>query len=241
MIGCSSTVEGTSRRQEPGARTQLQQLLPTAEEVSAAVGNPLDATGPAVSGSIDVLPDGIRDASQATPLECLGAVTPLMRVVYEDGGADGGTGGGADSGVLGAAWQDFARFGEAMTVSSAEAGVIRLESEAAAARMFARFVSQWRACDGVTVTLETGQGGLELTPTGVRVDGPVLAVTVVGGGDGGADGGGGYPTEHAVGVAGDYLVDVDVAITDPDPDKRVPASRAADLVRVMLDKIDAAR
>lgn len=221
-------MEGTSQRQEPGTRAQLQQLLPTAEEVGSAVGNRLDATGPPVSGSIDVLPDGIRAASEVTPLECLGVVTPLMRVVYEEAGAD--------AAVVAAAWQDFARFGEGLTVSSAEAGVVRLDSEAAAERMFARFVSRWRSCEGVTVTLNTGAGGLDLTPSGVRVDGPVLSVTVLG-----ADGGGTLPTEHAVGVAGDYLVDVDVAITDPDPDKRIPATRAADLVRVMLAKISAAR
>lgn len=223
LVGCSATVEGTSRRQPPGVPTRLQQVLPTAEEVSAAVGNRLEAARSPVSGSIDVLPNGIRTASEVTPLDCLGAVTPLMRVVYESGG------------VIAAAWQDFARFGEGLTVSSAEAGVVRLESEAAATEMFDRFVSQWQACDGVTVTLDTGAGGLELTPTGVRVDGPVLAVTVLGGDDGM------FPTEHAVGVAGDYLVDVDVAITDPDPDRRVPQTRAVDLVRVMLDKIAAAR
>lgn len=225
LVGCSATVEGTSRRQPPWVPTRLQQVLPTAEEVSAAVGNRLEAARPPVSGSIEVLPNGIRTASEVTPLDCLGAVTPLMRVVYESGG------------VIAAAWQDFARFGEGLTVSSAEAGVVRLESEAAARGMFDRFVSQWQACDGVTVTLDTGAGGLELTPTGVRVDGPVLAVTVLGDGDGE----GMFPTEHAVGVAGDYLVDVDVAITDPDPDRRVPQTRAVDLVRVMLDKIAAAR
>jgi hypothetical protein len=108
-----------------------------------------------------------------------------------------------------------------------------MESAAAAARLFARFVTQWQACDGTTVTLHAGTGGLELTATDIRVDGEVLSATVR------SDGGDGtvYPTEHAVGVAGDYLVDVDVAITDPDPARRIPASRAADLVRTILGKI----
>ena len=39
---------------------------------------------------------------------------------------------------------------------------------AEAARLFARFVTQWQACDGTTVTLHAGTGGLELTATDIR-------------------------------------------------------------------------
>lgn len=189
------------------------------------MGSPLDVAGPPKIGGVDVLPDGIRDAAGATPLECLGAVTPLMRVVYE--------GGGAGDKVRAAAWRDYSRFGAGLTVSSVEAGVVQMDSAAAAARLFAGFAAQWRACEGTTVTLHVGSGGLELTATDVRLDGGILRATVR------SDGGEGtsYPIEHAVGVAGEYLVDVDVAITDPDPARRVPASRADDLVRTILEKI----
>jgi hypothetical protein len=201
-------------------------MLPTAEEVSAAVGNRLDTAGVVRSGSIEVLPNGIRDSDGATPLDCLGAVTPLMRVVYESGG------------VQGAAWRDYARLGAGLTVSSAEAGVVRFGSPDEAARVFARFVTQWQSCEGTTVTLHVGgpgsTAGLELTASEVAVDGPVLSATVRSdGGDGSV-----FPTEHAVGVAGDCIVDVDVAITDPDPARRIPAGRAAALVEVMLGKLD---
>ena len=103
--------------------------------------------------------------------------------------------------------------------------------------MFARFTTQWQSCTGRTVTLHAGSGGLDLTVTDVRVNGPVLRATIL------SDGGDGtvFPTEHAVGVARDCLVDVDVAITDPDPTRRIPTTRAADLVRVTLAKIDAQR
>lgn len=218
--GCSSTVDGVARRQYSPAAALIE-ALPTAEEVSIAVGNPLDAPGPPKVGSISVLPNGIRTSDDAAPLDCLGAVTPLMRVVYES------------AGVQAAAWQDYARFGRGLTASSAEAGVVLMDSEEAASRTFATFVTRWRGCDRTTVTMH----GLELTVTDVRVVGPVLTATIL------RDDGGGeqFPTEHAVGVAADCIVDVDVAITDPDPQRRVPGTRAADLVRLMLDRITQGR
>ncbi len=225
VSGCTTAVDGAARRSGAADPPAPHQLLPSPDEVAAAVGDPLEPAGPPKIGGVDVLPDGIRDSSGATPLDCLGAVTPLMRVVYD--------GGGSGDRVRSVAWRDFSRFGAGLTVSSAEAGVVQMDSAAAAARLFARFVTRWQSCDGTTVTLHAGSGGLDLTATGIRVDGPVLSATVL------SDGGDGtvYPTEHAVGVAGDYLVDVDVAITDPDPARRVPASRAVDLVRVILGKI----
>lgn len=219
---------GTAQRQTVSDRAAIAALLPTAEEVSDTVGNPLDTTGSPLVGSIDVLPNGIRDAAGASPLDCLGAVTPLMRVVYEGGG------------VTGAAWRDYARLGAGQTVSSAEAGVVAFGSDGEASRMFNRFVTAWRSCAGTTVTLfvsPSSTAGLELTLTDVRAEGQVLSATVL------SDGGDGtvFPTEHAVGVAADFIVDVDVAITDPDPDRRVAAGRAADLVRLIQGKIAATR
>lgn len=195
----------------------LLEILPTEQDVSVAVGSPLDAAGSPKVGSISVLPNGIRTSDDASPLDCLGAATPLMRVVYESGG------------VQAAAWQDYSRFGKGLTVSSAEAGVVRMDSAEAAARTFATFVTRWTACDGTTVNMQ----GLELTVTRVRASGQILTAVILSS-DGHGDE---FPTEHAVGVARDYIVDVDVAITDPDPTRRQPRTRAADLVRGMLTKI----
>lgn len=197
----------------------LVEILPTEQEVSVAVGSPLDTADVPKVGPISVLPNGIRTTEDASPLDCLGAATPLMRVVYESGG------------VQVAAFQDYSRFGKGLTVSSAEAGVVRMDSEEAAARTFATFVTRWKACDGTTVNM----AGLELTVTRVRASGQTLTAVILSG-DGHGDG---FPTEHAVGVARDCIVDVDVAITDPDPTRRAPGTRAADLVALMLAKIAA--
>ena len=214
--GCAPAVDGTAQR--PVSPTAgLVEILPTEQDVSVAVGSPLDATDMPKVGPISVLPNGIRTTEDASPLDCLGAATPLMRVVYESGG------------VQGAAWQDYSRFGRGLTVSSAEAGVVRMDSDEAAARTFATFVTRWKACDGTTVTMH----GLELTVTRVGVSGQVLTAVILSS-DGHGDE---FPTEHAVGVAKDCIVDVDVAITDPDPTRRQPRTRAADLVRLMLAKI----
>jgi len=207
-------------RQPPSS---LQQALPTAEQVRVAVGNRLDPTGQPVLGSIDVLPNGIRGDDAVDPIECLGAITPLMRWVYEKGD------------VRGVAWQDFARFGEGQTVSSADTGVVRFASDAEAARMFSQFVTRWRSCEGGRVGINVGSGDLGLSVTNVAVAGPILSATIL---SGETDTDPGFPTEHAVGLSADCIVDVDVAVTAPDPAKRIAARRAIDLVQAMLDNLD---
>lgn len=220
LAGCAPTVDGTARRQVSPAAA-LAEALPTAEQVSTVVGNPLDLAGVTKAGSISVLPNGIRTSDDASPLDCLGAATPLMRVLYESGG------------VQAAAWQDYSRFGRGLRVSSAEAGVVQMESDDAASRTFAVFTTKWKACDGTTVTMQ----GLELKVTKVRVSGQVLTAVILSS-DGNGDE---FPTEHAVGVVRDCIVDVDVAITDPDPTRRRPGTRAADLVRMTIDTLNRGR
>ena len=187
------------------------------------MGNRLDPTGQPVVGSIDVLPNGIRGDDAVDPIECLGAITPLMRWVYEKGD------------VRGVAWQDFARFGEGQTVSSADTGVVRFSSDAEASRMFSQFVTRWRSCEGGRIGINTGGGDLGLSVTNVTVAGPILSATILSG-ETATDPG--FPTEHAVGLSADCIVDVDVAVTAPDPAKRIATTRAIDLVQVMLDNLN---
>ena len=222
LTGCGTVVDGVALRQPPAS---LLRVLPTAEQVAAAAGNPLDATSQPKIGSIDLLPNGIRGDDSVDPIECLGAITPLMRWVYEKGD------------VRGAALQDFARFGEGQTVSSANTGVVRFSSDAEASRMFSQFVTRWRSCEGGRVGIRSGRVDLGLTVTDVTVNGPILSATIL---SGESDTDPGFPTEHAVGVSADCIVDVDVAVTAPDPARRVAGSRAKDLARAMLANLDGA-
>lgn len=222
LAACADTVGGTALPRQ-SKTLPVEQILPSAAEVAAAVGNPMDPSGSPMLGGLDVLPNGIRDDSAASPIGCLGAVMPFMRVVYEQGD------------IRAAAWQDFSRFGTGATVSSVDAGVVGFGSNAEAQRMFDVFAAQWRGCQGTTVTTHLPIGELHATVTDVRTDGHILSATIRNGDAGDADS---FSTEHAVGVAGSYIVDVDAAVTAGAPAERVATGRAIRLATVMLDKID---
>jgi hypothetical protein len=222
--GCVGTIDGKPvRRQAVG----LQDALPSATQVAQAVGNPLDPTSPPMVGGIALLPNGIRDSDEVSPLECLGAATPLMRVVYERGD------------VRAVGLQDFSRYGEGLTVSSAHTGVVRFGSEAEAARMFSEFARQWRSCADTLVSVQvTANSALEWTVTDVRQTEGIVSATVLNGETARQTA---FPVEHAIGLAGDAIIDVDVAVTDADPARRVVGGRAAELVRLIQDNIDGLR
>jgi hypothetical protein len=218
LAACSSSTDGRAVRRQS---VPLNQILPTPDQVAEAIGNPLDPAGPGVFGSIAQLPNGIRDSNDVEPLDCLGAATPLMRVVYEKGD------------VREVALRDFSRYGEGLTVSSVHTGVVRFGSDAEAARMFAAFVTQWRACDGAAVRVHlTATSDLKWTVTDVRSDGAGLADIVVTGESRNQPA---FPTEHALGLVDAYIVETDVAVTDMLPGRRIATTRAVDLVRQMID------
>ncbi|MCW1960184.1 MAG: sensor domain-containing protein [Mycobacterium sp.] len=222
--GCENRIDGGP---VPQRALSLPQVLPSAEQVAQAVGNRLDATGPPLVGGIALLPNGFRDAEDVSPLDCLGAATPLMRVVYEKGG------------VRQVALQDFSRYGEGLTVSSAHTGVVEFGSEAEASRMFESFAAQWRSCADTRVSVHvTPRSSLDWTITDVRESDGILSTTVL---NGESDRDPAFPTEHAVGQVANYLIDVDVAVTDGDPNRRVASGRAADLVRKIRGNINRAR
>ena len=134
---------------------------------------------------------------------------------------------------------DFARYGEGETVSSAHTGVVRFASDADAARMFATFVTRWQSCDDVTVTVHiTPTSALEWTVTDVRQVAGILSAVVLSGETRDQPA---FPTERALGLSGDCIVDVDVAVTDVLPARRVAGTRAVDLVQAMLDNIRRSR
>ncbi|MFZ1179282.1 MAG: sensor domain-containing protein, partial [Mycobacterium sp.] len=128
--GCVNTADGIPTRagRLGGTVLPVEQILPDAEEVSTAVGNDLPPHSPPLVGGIGLLPNGIRDNGGAAPIECLGAVAPAMRIVYEK------------APVRGAATQDYWNYDSRVVVSSATAAAIKLASTADAQRLFASFV-----------------------------------------------------------------------------------------------------
>ncbi|WP_328358176.1 sensor domain-containing protein [Mycobacterium sp. NBC_00419] len=214
-------------RQAPGtAARDLAAVLPSTAEVSQIAGNPLDDNGSAPQrGGIDILPNGIRDNDTARPIDCLGPVSPFMRIVYEKGD------------VVGAAWQAFSNYGAGQAVSSVNAGVVRFRSDAEAQRMFADFVTRWKSCEGTTVTTFLRDAdGTELYEkiTGVRVNANVLTATIVNSDN---QGDAEFPTERAIEVAADCIVDVDVAVTAGGAAQQTPRDRAADIAGLTAGNI----
>lgn len=228
LAGCSTTVGGSAVRDgRSTAARDLAAILPSSAEVSEIAGNPLSDNGarPTVGG-IDVLPNGIRDSDAANPIDCLGPVSPFMRIVYANGD------------VRGAAWQSFSNYGGQQTVSSVDTGVVQFGSAAQAQAMFGDFVSRWKECAGTTVTTYLHNGdNTELYEkiTDVRVDGAILSATVI---NSDSQHDAEFPTERAVGVASDCIVDVDAAVTDG---TRKPAGRAENLASAMLGRINQPR
>lgn len=224
VAGCQSGIDGGAVPQRAPA---LPDVLPSAEQVAHAVGNPLDPAGPPMIGGMSLLPNGFRDSADVSPLDCLGAATPLMRVVYQRGD------------VRQVALQDFSRYGEGLTVSSAHTGVVEFGSDAEAGRMFEQFAAQWRSCTGTRVSVHvTPKSSLDWTITDVKESDGVLSATVL---NSETNRDPAFPTEHAVGLVANYLIDVDVAVTDARPARRLASGRAAELVREIRGNINRAR
>lgn len=222
--GCVATVDGAAVRKHA---VGLQDVLPSETQVAQAVGNPLDPTSPPMIGGIALLPNGIRDGDEVSPLECLGAATPLMRVVYERGD------------VRAVGLQDFSRYGEGLTVSSAHTGVVRFGSDDEAAAMFEIFAAEWQSCSGTVVSVQvTPNSALEWAITDVRQTADLVSATVL---NGETARQAAFPVEHAIGLAGEYIIDVDVAVTDAESSRRVVTGRAAELVRLIRANIAATR
>ncbi len=230
LAGCTSTVDGTAARKDPvSAVRDLAAVLPTAADAGQAAGNPLSDNGLPAIGGIDMLPNGIRDNNDANPIECLGPATPFMRVVYEGGD------------VRRAGWQEFTNFGGGQTVSSVDAGVIEFASEVEAQRMFDGFVTRWKACEGKTVRSglrSPANTELYQKITDVKVDGSMLSATVINSTNQGDTA---FPTERAIGLAADCVVDVDVAVTGGAQAQRRAAGRAVSLAATMQHAVNQGR
>ncbi|MCV7412143.1 hypothetical protein AWC05_13440 [Mycobacterium florentinum] len=221
--GCVHTVVGMPKRAVHPASpvVPLEQVLPTDDEVTAAAGNPLMPEGPPQVGGTEVLPNGIRDDSNAAPIECIGATSPLLRVVYEKGS------------VRAVAAQSYWNPNLRVPVFGVRAGAVRLASSADAQRLFASFVPQWQKCAGTTVTLythDTENTELYSKVTDVKVDEPILSATVIAWDNHHTPP---TPNEHVVGMESDVVVDVRVSV-GPHAEA---GTRAIDIARVMLRKV----
>jgi PknH-like extracellular domain len=217
--GCGSQVDGAA---EPAAKAL--KVLPTEDEITAAVGNGLSTFDfrPFVGGP-EILPDGFRTNADASPIACIGVTDTTMRVVYEA------------TPMVEAARQSYFTLNQSAAITGADAAVIRMAPAAGAQRVFDDSVRQWRSCaDKIVDKHIGGASNAEVLAdiSDVAVTGPLLSATLHTRPR--PDG----PTsayQRVLGVRSDTIVEVSLAVTSAA--ESGSAARAAAVARAMLDKV----
>jgi hypothetical protein len=219
LAGCSTTVDGAPR---PAAAAL--KMLPTDDDMSSVAGNPLSTFGfqPFVGGA-EILPDGYRTDADASPIGCAAVTDTAPRIVYER------------LPVLEAARQSYFNWDPGVDTSGADAAVVRLSTAAAAQSAFEAFARQWKQCDGTSVAKRLGDAGKGTTVAAdisdVTVDGSVLSATVR---THQRPGAAASRYERVLGVHGDAIVEVSLAVTPQGERQRTPRDPAVRIAELML-------
>lgn len=234
--GCTRIVDGAMEPAEglaprPLAGQTVGEVLPDGDELSEILDQAVkeDSYVTPRSGGIEELPDGLATEADASPHDCVGAVTPMQRSTYES----------AD--VTDISSEQWEGDEPGAAVLAVEVGVVAVDTVADANALFDNFADQWKDCEDTTVTIvkeEVRGGYFTDTVTDVRVADSVLAATIEFGHtmDESTS-----PVARAIGVRANCLVEVDVAFYS-NPSARTagpagPESVAIDIARVMMDKI----
>lgn len=145
LAGCSAAVSGRavtiSPLPEPPHRP-VAELLPNDAELSAALGSPMRNRYGGRSGGVEILPNGKADAG---PLECLKVQAPAMRYTYEDAPVRA---------AIRLTWATNTDTNYFPTPNfRTTTGIIELDTRASARTWYSQFSTQWRQCQGRTVTV----------------------------------------------------------------------------------------
>ncbi|BBY52552.1 sensor domain-containing protein [Mycolicibacterium arabiense] len=221
LTGCTQSIAGSATQSDAALG-----ILPTESEISAAVDSPLSTFGfqPFVGG-VEILPDGYRTDSDASPIACVAVTDTAPRIVYEP------------LPVLEAARLSFFNWDPGVATSGADAAAVRMSTGDGARAAFDEFVGRWRQCDGSTVVKHLpGVTGADVDARVQDVDiaGPVMSATVR---TGERAGGGTARYERSIGVRGDAIVEVSLAIPTDGPTVAAARDMATRAVEVMLDKV----
>lgn len=226
MAGCTSAVGGQAvappPAPAPAVARALDQVLPTAAELSAALGiAPTGFMGQLVEGGADTLLRGV-DQAHATPVECVSTTYRLQQVVY------------AASPVREVASRSWAGGGADGPALTGFFGVVQFASPADAQTFFAAAAEKWQQCDGRTMVLApAGSGAAEQSRiTDVLVDPRVLSAVVR---HETGPAGSGPTIQRALGIAADCVVDIE--ITDVADATTGGARGALGVAGVMLGKL----
>lgn len=221
VAGCTTQVPGEALPADGaadpiGVDGDILDVLPTEDELIELLGRyyEVDNADP-IDGDLDDMPDGIRTESQYSPLECLGATSPGMRLTYED--------------------FDVVAFAENNNYQAPTA-VIAFGSRDEARDAFEMTVDQWQDCDGVFATLvvpgDPADLGYDISDVD-ESDDMLTAMFKFGSVPHGASS---TWTSRALALRQNIIVDVEVHGETP-ADEPVPDNDAVEVVEFMIEKI----
>jgi hypothetical protein len=231
--GCAVVVDGTARRAPSMAPRSLhgqtiKQVLLGHRALSRILNQSFKIDPrfrPRFGG-----PDALLDDGWLSPGDCLGVASMLQRVVYPS------------SKVRHVAVQTWRHAPGSVEVTSVEEGVVSLPSAAEAQALFGKFSQQWQQCDGTTMPLSGTVFRLKATIANVQVADSIAAATISMGFASRSTDSASLPSGRALGVRGNCLVEVEVALfgnTQPPERGADPRASAVDIAHAILDNVGA--
>ena len=229
VTACTSTVSGSPTAAGPDSRVgrNVAEMLPTPSELTELTGVDIEETDfPPSVGKETVLPNGLRDESDATEIQCLGVTQPGMRRTYDE-----------LPGWAVAAEDLDSPIGSRGPSVDVSVTVVALTSDAAAVDAMAEFADQWRACEGKTMVVHDVAGSGDdfshrVDEVAVRGELLTAAVTFTG-----SDSSTTSVDQRALGIGANCVVDVEVGYFDPYRDTTAPSDLAERVAETVLDKI----
>jgi len=227
--GCTTAVTGVAEPARDsagiiGIGRSIIQLIPTGTELSQVLNARVhDSDFPPSVGGLDALSGWMPPG---TDPECAAVVFPFLKEPYQG------------SSARAAAQQHWSAIPDKFSV---KAGAVALASPRDASELFARFVSQWRRCQGKTEVFrhsldEVGIPDYLNRITDVKTVGAMLTAVVI---LSSSDDPSPLPSERAVGVAYNCILDVEVTEIGREQDDPITASHAQDVAKLMMAKAGA--
>jgi PknH-like extracellular domain len=232
VSGCTTVTEGDGRPAaglplRPLAGDQLLDVVPTTNQVVDMIGDPLgpDSELPEELGELPDMADGLSSEAEASPHECVGAISTLQRSIYEDTGM---------TEYASRHWE--LPDDEDGDVLSATAGVAAFPGTAEANDVFDAFVEQWKDCDGTTVEVpvEDGNDFFVDTIANVHVENAVLSADIETARPSASIS---WPRVRAIGVRGNCLVEIDISFFGGDAPPSDLENVAVEMAQLAMNRI----
>jgi hypothetical protein len=223
VAACSTPVDGAPvvhivEAAKPSVTRPPDQVLPTDNDLTTALGLGPGFMGQLVQGGPDMLLQGLG-GSEAAPIECVSATSQLQKVVYQASPVRA---------VASRSWAGGDLNGPPVTGFF---GAVKLASADDAQVFFAATAEKWRRCNGQTLVLHQPEHGADALSriTDVMIDPRIMSAIVIQE----ASGSGSAPIQRALGVASDCVVDVEIT----DNSGAGSARDAVAVANVMLGKV----